>query len=320
MKRIAPFCILIVLLGMSHARAVDGSLTLAVVCAKGKGDTQNSGDGALTGKIIHRLSGYGYLKLVERERLDLMLKEQALGQLGVVDEASAAKAGRAAGADVIVIVSGGDACTLRAVHAESMRLLATAKAAHRNEVPAAADSIAFDLGTHLARENLKRMRNDNSAIRLEFRAEVRESISTPTREWTGSGYAKSGGTVSFIVRSDTDGYITIIDIQPDGEVVMLYPNDYHPSNKITAGKTFTIPGKDDGFVIHFTKPAGTDTVVAFFTRRPVQWLDRQALTGSGLLTVRKSERVAVARGMSITATKIAPSEWKSACIEIDVRE
>ncbi len=320
MKRLLFVIFVISILGVQRADGVDGSLAVAILSMGGSGAGGYASDTDI-GQLICALSRYGFIRLIERDRIDIVLREQSLGQIGVVNEATAAKTGRVLGAEIIVIaIRTGNTITVRAIHAETALVIAKAVAVESGDIPSAADSIAYDLGTHLARENLKRVRNNNPAIHLDFQAEIGDSRPDKKNNINGEGWAKTGDAVRFTFMSDRDGYLTIVDIQPDGEVVLLYPNEYHPSNEIKAGTRYVIPGKDDGFMIHFTRPAGKDTVAAFFTVKRVDWLDGKTLGGKGFWTVRSGERVAAARGMTVVASRLGEQEWKSACIEIEVRE
>jgi len=51
-------------------------------------------------------------------------------------------------------------------------------------------------------------------------------------------------TVSFTLEMKRDAYVRIWTIDPDGEVMKLFPNEHEPDSLLHGGKTYTIPGKD----------------------------------------------------------------------------
>ncbi len=59
-------------------------------------------------------------------------------------------------------------------------------------------------------------------------------------------------------------------------------------------------------------------MVAFFTEKKVDWLDRRKLSGEGFWTVKENEKYNLSRGFKITTTKLKRAEWESKVLEIDV--
>jgi len=243
-------------------------------------------------------------------------QEVELGMSGLVDEGSAVKAGKVRGIEIMVFgVSAATGVSARAVHAETGRVIASAKVASAGEVRVLGERLAFDIETYLARENVRRLRNDSPSIATEFWVERKGGGRlVPGKANT----LKIGNSVVFRFRSNRDGYLTIVDIQPGGDVVVLYPNEFSKDNRVVAGTLYSVPSESDTFEVSVSEPAGTDTVVAFFTQRKAEWLDRSKLEGEGFWTVKGPERFAAARGLSITATGLKKDEWESAVIEIEV--
>ena len=76
-----------------------------------------------------------------------------------------------------------------------------------------------------------------------------------------------GEEISFSVESDRDGYLTLIDIDPQGTVAMLLPNEDQPSVRVRAGRRLTYPEGDIFFEAQ--EPVGTGLVRAFLTEEPL---------------------------------------------------
>lgn len=93
-------------------------------------------------------------------------------------------------------------------------------------------SLASNLEVYLAKENLKSMSNDSPVIDMEFYLE-KFGKSRRYRVSSGkTGRVKIGEKIIFHIRSNESGHLTIVDFQPGGDVVILYPNDFHPDNSI----------------------------------------------------------------------------------------
>ena len=67
-----------------------------------------------------------------------------------------------------------------------------------------------------------------------------------------------GDSDVFKFKSNRDGSLTIVDIQAGRDVVVLFPNDLRPSNRIDSEAECSIPSGDDGFKITVTKLKKTD--------------------------------------------------------------
>lgn len=80
------------------------------------------------------------------------------------------------------------------------------------------------------------------------------------------------------VTSDTDAYITIVDVDAEGNVNVLFPNSYqnpryYPDGFINAGRTVLLPdslqsGNQAGFHWDYANPPGVDTIRVFASTTP----------------------------------------------------
>jgi hypothetical protein len=76
-----------------------------------------------------------------------------------------------------------------------------------------------------------------------------------------------GEDIAFLIESDRDGYVTLIDLGTDGTVAMLIPNGDDPSLRIRAGQTLEYPGSEITFTA--LEPVGGGMVRAFLTAEPL---------------------------------------------------
>lgn len=284
-----------------------------------KKSTKSSKSVSVVSDLTNSMHKYKFIKLIERSRMKKVMNEIELGMSGLVDERTAAKAGKIHGVQVMIIGSiNGEKITGRAIHVETQRIISSASVYGGAKIENLGEKLASDIEMYLARDNLKKLRNDSPDIDLDVWVERIAGKRSSRIGPESNGKVRIGDKIIFHFKSNTDGYLTIVDVQPGGDVVVLFPNEIRPSNKIEAGREYSIPSKDDGFEITVSEPAGKDSVVAFFTKRKVGWLDRKKLTGEGFWTVKKKEKISMTRGFKITATKLKRRDWESLSIDIDV--
>ena len=84
-----------------------------------------------------------------------------------------------------------------------------------------------------------------------------------------------GNSLQVEVRVSTDAYVTVVDVDADGTVNLLFPNEYqsksfHPEGRMRGGETVLLPDSlhadnSAGFYWDYTAPAGVDTIRVFAT-------------------------------------------------------
>ncbi len=308
----AILCLAVLLPGLEAQYAAVSLGIMPFTDTKGKAVA----DDAAASELSAVLGRYRFIRLVERARLDELMNEIQLGMTGLVDEGSAVKAGKIRGLEVLVLGAvGPSGVSARAVHTETGRVIASYTVASALEMRTLGERIAFDIETHLSRENVKRLRNESPSIHTEFWMEKKSG----GRLVSGNKNAlRIGDSVTFHFKANRNGFLTIVDIQPGGDVVILFPNDFSRDNRVAAGTLYSIPSASDTFEITVSEPSGVDTVVAFFTEKKAEWLDPGKLEGSGFWTVKGTERLNATRGLTVTATSLKKEEWESSVIEIEV--
>jgi hypothetical protein len=76
-----------------------------------------------------------------------------------------------------------------------------------------------------------------------------------------------GEDVAFVIESERDGYVTLVDLGTDGTVAVLIPNGDDPSVRIRAGQRLEYPGPELAFTA--LEPVGGGMVRAFLTAEPL---------------------------------------------------
>ncbi len=81
--------------------------------------------------------------------------------------------------------------------------------------------------------------------------------------------------IALSITSAQDGYFYVLAHAPDGQLLLYYPNDEAPTNRITAGKAVTLPGtgKDPKtgkahMGLEFTEPPGKAELLVLVSRQP----------------------------------------------------
>lgn len=99
---------------------------------------------------------------------------------------------------------------------------------------------------------------------------------------TPAGPLREGDEVRFVVESGFDGAMTLFDINPAGELTILYPNRFSTAaaqvfgpggDRIRAGQPVSVPDATYGFAFTVQAPLGEGLLVALVTADPVDLTD-----------------------------------------------
>ena len=83
-----------------------------------------------------------------------------------------------------------------------------------------------------------------------------------------------GSSVDIVVESDKDGHLVLLDVDPTGRMVQIFPNAFSERSgvpdRIRAGQSLRIPGTDGGFRFSVEPPVGEGMLLAVVTERGSQ--------------------------------------------------
>lgn len=125
-------------------------------------------------------------------------------------------------------------------------------------------------------------------------AVVSDKMEAPVYHIRQSNQPRSlSNSLQLEVASDTDAYITILDVDAEGGVNVLFPNSYqnsryYPDGFIEAGRTVLLPdslqsGNQAGFHWDYANPPGVDTIRVFASTTPeLAQRIRQAVAGGNI--------------------------------------
>jgi hypothetical protein len=89
-----------------------------------------------------------------------------------------------------------------------------------------------------------------------------------------------GDEIRFDVISTRGGYLNIVELRPDGELNVIFPNAMSGNNKISADVKTNVPGDvmgGKGFRFTASKPLGKSLMVALVTQEPVNLFTEQRM-------------------------------------------
>lgn len=88
------------------------------------------------------------------------------------------------------------------------------------------------------------------------------------RIWTGKNEYEIGDDASMSVQVEKDSYLTLLDIDSNGNVTVLFPNECVKENFIKGGVTYSIPGELFDFDLGVAGPPGLSRIKAIATLKP----------------------------------------------------
>ncbi|MCD6135941.1 DUF4384 domain-containing protein [Candidatus Bipolaricaulota bacterium] len=118
-----------------------------------------------------------------------------------------------------------------------------------------------------------------------------------------------GDRIRITIDTKKPGFLYLYDIDPSGEITLLYPNIYQPNSEVPAGKML-LPGK--GYHLTIGEPEGTETIVAILSRTAIDQLAPSAKEPFRSLDVKPQ---ALTSQLPIA---LSSSEWSSAWTQFTV--
>lgn len=206
--------------------------------------------------IIVREGIRNNLMFIERKDLKLIFDEWALDSFGDSGDVGARTL---LGADLIItgkVRIDGDFvhCSLKLIQLDNGNILAVAEGYVR------AQPHFYDW------ENIKLKNSSNSRENV-----TNDSISSDSRLhlWTDKNRYRPGDTIEIFFEVTEPLYVQIIDVTPDGEVTIIYPNVFQQDNLCSPGKVYRVPPENGEFTLEVTPPAGIDRLKAIASPSPI---------------------------------------------------
>lgn len=179
----------------------------------------------------------------------------------------------------------------------------------RDSVPAAGPSSADALAELLKREygqfQLAELENPARPFELTFQF------------GNGRNDFYVGEKISFHVRSERDGYLTIVDLSSEGKATVIFPNELAPEGRVQGGRTLVFPTPEMGVDFVAQEPVGHGIVRAFVTEGP---LELPFTTGTAEDAQRIWAALAAAAGpASVAGSDAVPVQtWATSAIAYEI--
>ena len=121
--------------------------------------------------------------------------------------------------------------------------------------------------------------------------------------WTEKKQFSEGERIRFYIQGNRDFYARIVNLDSDGNMIQLLPNQFRQSTFFKGKQKYTIPDDSQGdrFSIVSTPPYGTDTIVTFASEVPLGSVNLTPV-GQGLgqfSGTKESFSNVVTRGMKV---------------------
>ena len=127
------------------------------------------------------------------------------------------------------------------------------------------------------------------------------------RVWTSGKLYKQGEMVKIFIQGNRDFYARIVNIDSEGNITQLLPNDHRNINLFKGGQVYKIPDTGDRFTIKVRAPYGEDQVVVYASDSPLGQVDTDSI-GQGL---RKYGGTRHRLGLQTRALFITPAPFGS---------
>ncbi|HPS57050.1 MAG TPA: DUF4384 domain-containing protein [Spirochaetota bacterium] len=258
-----------------------------------------SSDAAVYGEMVSLLTRSEYLQVIERRDLGSLFKELELKQSGAVLGPSDS---RLKGIEYLIMIDTFEhKHSARIVKAETGEIVVS----WTGFISELAQNCIDKLESEASLKNIALMQNDEGIeIDINF----------------SKDYYTTGSRIEFTVVSSSDGYLYIIDVQPDGNVIVLVPNQNTKGPiAVEEGEPVEIPGRL-GFKMKAGQPYGIDTIKVIVTKKKIDIFRFGLNAGKDYTEVTGKDRDKLSRGISVELENLPASDWGIASKQIEIKE
>lgn len=135
------------------------------------------------------------------------------------------------------------------------------------------------------------------------------------------GMYKIGDKLELRFSSPTkDAHVHLFSIGPDGKICLIWPNDYHPENKVKQGETVQFPTPGSNLAFRVQAPVGKELLVLLATERPLNLRDaEESRKLAEFLELAKTRQAPLAQLRSFIVEQEKTFGWAGKAIEITTR-
>lgn len=168
-----------------------------------------------------------------------------------------------------------------------------------------------------------------SAVGVSADSQTKSLIINPSpksdlqvRLWADKGTSdptyRVGEKVQLYFEVNQNAYITIYDINANGDITKLFPNHQQPNDYVRRNRVYRVP---DGYEIYAAPPTGEETLLIVATRNnPVDYPELLREKGLDRLLSRLRRRLALSGedwAMDIYALRILPQRPRNVRLDVD---
>ena len=122
--------------------------------------------------------------------------------------------------------------------------------------------------------------------------------------------------IIFYIKSQKNGYLTMLDVSPNGNITVIFPNKFRRDNFIEAGVTHQVPSPDYGFEFEVTGPAGLERIKAIVTLNKVSLLKLDLENGFHSVKNETTRGTRTIQALSKQMDSVGSTAWSEAYSEI----
>lgn len=238
----------------------------------------------LSDKLTNSLFQYrDKFEVVERTRLESVLKEIKLGFTGIIDDKAAQSIGKILGADAIVI---GTITDLGSEIDINIRMLGTERA----NVIAVASAIL-----------------EKSDVIVKLMANVRitePGIEDPfaplfVQVWSDKKEYSQREKIKIYLKGNKPFYARVVYRDSAGSILQVLPNPYRQENYFNGGVIYEIPSGNDRFELEVSPPFGEENIVLYASTSQLGDIGLKPRGGVYIITTKPEEIREKTRGVKI---------------------
>ena len=125
-----------------------------------------------------------------------------------------------------------------------------------------------------------------------------------------------GEPMTVTVTAERDCYLYLLYYGANDQVACLFPNKYHPDNKITGGEVVSVPAPNAEFVIRASQPIGREVLQVIGTLQPTEMFKDLQLANKKVTPLTSGDL----KGMEVELKKGKSQDWAEARIDINTVE
>jgi len=245
------------------------------------------------------LSKYSDIQLINRNRLDLAMRENSINYRGTKNPGLPEIMGEIAGADAVMTGNYWEKdndveVNIHLIQSKSGKYLVSVNTIIAKELIPSALSIKPGNFTEIMPaitqliqpfEPVKPSILVKPPITQQTIAETAELKVDLWADRGNGGIYKEGELMQVYFKVNKDCYVRLINRDTKGNILQLYPNKYSGYNKINGNKTYLIPGRNDRFIFKVIPPFGSELLTIFASTEPFNDVQGEDL-GNGLTLIK----------------------------------